>query len=236
MTERINCWSGPRNVSTAMMYSFRERCDTTVVDEPLYAHYLRVTGRDHPGRDQVLASQNSDGDAVVRNILLGEYDTPIVFFKQMAHHLIDLDENFLAASTNILLTRDPRDMLPSLAVQLPDATLADTGLENQVRLLQSIIKHGEHPVVIDSGSLLDDPEVSLNHLCERLGIKRDSSMLSWARGPKPEDGVWAPFWYHNVHNSTGFDRRLPSSRDVPPNLLSVLDEAIGLFDQLLEFA
>ena len=111
------------------MYSFRERCDTTVVDEPLYAHYLRVTGRDHPGRDQVLASQNSDGDVVVRDILLGEYDTPIVFFKQMAHHLIDLDENFLAASTNILLTRDPRDMLPSLAVQLPDATLADTGLE-----------------------------------------------------------------------------------------------------------
>ena len=171
------------------MYSFRERCDTTVVDEPLYAHYLRVTGRDHPGRDQVLASQNSDGDVVVRDILLGEYDTPIVFFKQMAHHLIDLDENFLAASTNILLTRAPRDMLPSLAVQLPDATLADTGLENQVRLLRSIIKHGEHPVVIDSGSLLDDPEVSLNHLCERLGIKRDSSMLSWAPGPKPEDGV-----------------------------------------------
>ncbi|MED5552603.1 MAG: sulfotransferase family protein, partial [Actinomycetota bacterium] len=126
MIKRINCWSGPRNISTALMYSFRERHDTTVVDEPLYAHYLRVTGRDHPGRDQVLNAQNPDGEAVVRDVLLGSYDSPVVFFKQMAHHLVELNEDFLADATNILLTRDPRDMLPSLAVQLPDATLADT--------------------------------------------------------------------------------------------------------------
>jgi len=234
--KRINCWSGPRNISTALMYSFRERHDTTVVDEPLYAHYLRVTGRDHPGRDQVLNAQNPDGEAVVRDVLLGSYDSPVVFFKQMAHHLVELNEDFLAATTNILLTRDPRDMLPSLAVQLPDATLADTGLENQVRLLHSILEHGKQPVVIDSGVLLEDPESSLNSLCERVGIEPNQQMLSWATGPKPEDGVWARFWYQNVHGSTGFDRRLPSSRSVPSDLVSVLDEAIGLFDQLIEFA
>ena len=218
------------------MYSFRERSDTTVVDEPLYAHYLRVTDRDHPGRDQVLNAQNPDGEVVVRDVLWGEYNSDIVFFKQMAHHLVELNEDSLVGFTNILLTRDPRDMLPSLAIQLPDATLADTGLANQVHLLNSIVEHGEKPIVIDSSALLGNPESFLHSLCDRLDIKQDPSMLSWAAGPKPEDGVWAPFWYQNVHSSTGFDRGLPSRRTVPSNLVPVLDEAIGLFDRLIEFA
>ena len=218
------------------MYSFRERSDTTVVDEPLYAHYLRVTDRDHPGRDQVLNAQNPNGEVVVRDVLWGEYNSDIVFFKQMAHHLVELNEDSLVGFTNILLTRDPRDMLPSLAIQLPDATLADTGLANQVHLLNSIVEHGEKPIVIDSSALLGNPESFLHSLCDRLDIKQDPSMLSWAAGPKPEDGVWAPFWYQNVHSSTGFDRGLPSRRTVPSNLVPVLDEAIGLFDRLIEFA
>lgn len=236
MTLRINCWSGPRNISTALMYSFRERLDTTVVDEPLYAHYLRVTDRNHPGRDQVLNAQNPDGEVVVRDVLLGEYNSDVVFFKQMAHHLVGLNEDSLVGFKNILLTRDPRDMLPSLAIQLPDATLADTGLANQVHLLNSILEHGEKPIVIDSSALLGNPESFLHSLCDRLDIKPDPSMLSWAAGPKPEDGVWAPFWYQNVHSSTGFDRGLSSRRTVPSNLVPVLDEAIGLFDRLIEFA
>ena len=218
------------------MYSFRERSDTTVVDEPLYAHYLRVTARNHPGRDQVLNTQNPNGEVVVRDVLWGEYNSDIVFFKQMAHHLVELNEDSLVGFKNILLTRDPRDMLPSLAIQLPDATLADTGLANQVHLLNSIVEHGEKPIVIDSSALLGNPESFLHSLCDRLDIKPDSSMLSWAAGPKPEDGVWAPFWYQNVHSSTGFDRGLPSRRTVPSDLVPVLDEAIGLFDRLIEFA
>lgn len=218
------------------MYSFRERSDTTVVDEPLYAHYLRVTARDHPGRDQVINAQNPNGEVVVRDVLWGEYNSDVVFFKQMAHHLVELNEDSLVGFKNILLTRDPRDMLPSLAIQLPDATLADTGLANQVHLLNSIVEHGEKPIVIDSSALLGNPESFLHSLCDRLDIKQDPSMLSWAAGPKPEDGVWAPFWYQNVHSSTGFDRGLPSRRTVPSNLVPVLDEAIGLFDRLIEFA
>tara|TARA_B100000470_G_scaffold183770_1_gene148701 strand:- start:110 stop:766 length:657 start_codon:yes stop_codon:yes gene_type:complete len=218
------------------MYSFRERSDTTVVDEPLYAHYLRVTARNHPGRDQVLNTQNPNGEVVVRDVLWGEYNSDIVFFKQMAHHLVELNEDSLVGFKNILLTRDPRDMLPSLAIQLPDATLADTGLANQVHLLNSIVEHGEKPIVIDSSALLGNPESFLHSLCDRLDIKQDPSMLSWAAGPKPEDGVWAPFWYQNVHSSTGFDRGLPSRRTVPSDLVPVLDEAIGLFDRLIEFA
>ena len=175
-------------------------------------------------------------DTCLRDVLLGEYNSDVVFFKQMAHHLVGLNEDSLVGFKNILLTRDPRDMLPSLAIQLPDATLADTGLANQVHLLNSILEHGEKPIVIDSSALLGNPESFLHSLCDRLDIKPDPSMLSWAAGPKPEDGVWAPFWYQNVHSSTGFDRGLSSRRTVPSNLVPVLDEAIGLFDRLIEFA
>jgi hypothetical protein len=110
VTLRINMWSSPRNLSTAMMYAWRQRADTTVVDEPIYAHYLRVTGRRHPGDTDVLAAQDPDGEAVVRDVLLGDYDTPVVFFKQMAKHLVDLDRSFLSRCRNILLTREPHDM------------------------------------------------------------------------------------------------------------------------------
>lgn len=236
VTVRINCWSGPRNVSTALMYSFRQRADTTVYDEPLYAHYLRVTGRVHPGRDDVLAAQDDDGAAVVRDVILADQPTPVAFFKQMAHHLVDLDDAVLGECRNILLTRDPRNMLPSLAVQLPDAGIPDTGLDVQVRLLDQIIGAGDTPIVIDSRALLDDPANVLAAVCERLGIGRDDAMLSWPAGPKTEDGVWAPHWYDNVHRTTGFLPYAATTRALPDALRPVLDEAIPLYDRLAAYA
>lgn len=236
MTTRINCWSGPRNVSTALMYSFRQRADTTVYDEPLYAHYLRVTGREHPGRADVIASQDDDGEAVVRELIMADQPTPVAFFKQMAHHLVDLDPAFLGSCRNILLTRDPRRMLASLAVQLPDARLADTGLEVQVDLLDAIIDAGDTPIVIDSTPLLDRPAAVLGSVCERLGIDADPAMLSWPTGPKPEDGVWAPHWYDNVHRTTGFLPNPSTARALPDHLQPVLDEAKPLYERLAEFA
>lgn len=218
------------------MYSFRERSDTTVYDEPLYAHYLRTTGRDHPGRDDVLATQENDGDAVVRDVLLAPQPTEVAFFKQMAHHLVDLDDAFLGECRNILLTRDPRNMLPSLAVQLPDARLADTGLDVQVRLLDAILAAGDTPIVIDSRILLDDPGRVLAEVCGRLGIQFDESMLSWDAGPKPEDGVWAPHWYANVHRTTGFLPYADTTRPLPDHLRPVLDVALPLYDRLAAYA
>ncbi len=218
------------------MYSFARRADTTVVDEPLYAHYLRVTGREHPGREQVLESQDTDGEAVVRDIVLGPTTTPVVFFKMMAHHLVELDRAFLDRCTNLLLTRDPEAMLRSLAVQLPDATLADTGLDRLVELLDLITATGRRPLVVDSDQLLDDPEAMLRAVCEQVGIPFDPAMMSWPAGPTPEDGVWAEHWYHRVHESTGFARRSSDHPPLTPRLTSVLAEATPLSDRLLAYS
>ena len=233
---KICCWSGPRNISTALMYSFAQREDTTAVDEPLYAHYLRVTGRDHPGREQVLAAQDPNGEVVFRDVVLGPIDTPNVFFKMMAHHLVELDRAFLDRCVNILLTRDPEAMLRSLAVQLPDATLADTGLETLVQLLDAVTATGGQPLVIDSDGLLDDPERMLRAVCDQLGIGFDPAMLSWPAGPKLEDGVWAPHWYHRVHESTGFSRRSSDHPPLTPRLATVLDQARPLAERLRAYS
>ncbi len=232
MTIRINCWSGPRNISTALMYSFRQRPDTTVVDEPLYAHYLRVSGRIHPGRDEVLRTQNPDGGEVIDNLILGHYDTPVVFFKQMAHHLVDLDRSFLGQCRNILLTRHPAEMIASFAVNVPDVTLADTGLTQLVELLDTIVDSGDEPVVIDSRVLLDDPARVLSEVCGRVGIDFDEGMLSWSAGAKPEDGSWGEHWYHNVRRSTGFAPREAKNIVLPPELEPVLAEALPLYERL----
>ena len=236
MTLRINCWSGPRNISTSFMYAFRQRSDTTVFDEPIYAHYLRVTGRDHPGRDDVLASQNPDGEAVVRDVILGRHPTPVAFFKQMAQHFVDLDRGFLGACRNILLIRDPARVVTSFAKNVPDVNVADTGLPIQVDLLESILAEGEDPVVVDSATLLADPEAMLRTLCLRLGLDFDPAMLSWPAGPKPEDGVWAGHWYASTHRSSGFQAGHPSAEPVPDYLRPVIDEARPHYDRLLEHA
>jgi len=157
MTLRIHLWSGPRNVSTALMYSFAQRADTRVVDEPLYAHFLRVSGVAHPGRDEVLRAQDNDGARVVRERLFGPCDRPVQFVKQMAHHLVDLDRWFLRDCANVVLTRDPRDMLPSLVNQVPDPTLRDTAYAMQTQLVRELRARNQPVVVLDSRELLVDP-------------------------------------------------------------------------------
>ena len=236
MTLRINCWSGPRNISTSFMYAFGQRSDTTVVDEPIYAHYLRVTGREHPGRIEVLASQNQDGDAVVRNLILGGYSTPVVFFKQMAQHVVELDRKFLTVCRNMLLVRDPERVVTSFAKNVPDVNVADTGLPIQIELLEAALDAGEKPIVIDAAALLASPEAMLRLLCEELGLAFDPSMLSWPAGPKPEDGVWAEHWYANTHKATGFEPGIPSAEPPPNYLRPVVEEARILYDQLLAYA
>src|SRR5262245_14504199 len=132
---RLCLWSGPRNVSTALMYSFAQRADTRVLDEPLYAHYLRVSGAAHPGRDDVLRAMEPDGAKVVRDVVLGPSDRPVLFQKHMAHHLVDLDRGFLAKTTNVLLVRDPAEVAVTLAKQLGTPTLRDVGIRAQCELL-----------------------------------------------------------------------------------------------------
>ena len=235
-TKRINMWSSPRNVSTAMMYSWRQRVDTTVVDEPLYAHYLATTGRDHPGATEVMSSQSTDGPEVVRQVMAGLYPTPVVFFKQMAKHLVGLDRDFLVDYDNILLTREPFDMLTSFQVNVPDADLDETGFVELVEILDWLVAAGRDPIVIDSRDLLLDPPGVLTELCRRLGLPFDEAMLSWPSGPKPEDGVWARFWYDRVHASTGWGPYVAKQAALLPRLQPVLAEARPLYERLLVHA
>lgn len=229
---RINLWSGPRNVSTALMYAFAQRRDTRVVDEPLYAHYLRVTGVWHPGRDEVLAAMDADGPRIVRDVLLGPCDRPVIFFKQMAHHLVEIDRGFLLRMRNVLLTRDPREMLTSLAKSLPSPTLRDTGLATQAQLLDELRAAGQDVPVLDARALLLDPRGVLQRLCARLAISFDEAMLHWRAGPRPEDGVWAKHWYASVHRSTGFEPYRPKSEPVPAALRPLLDECLPFYERL----
>ncbi len=224
MKKPICLWSGPRNVSTALMYSFAQREDVRVVDEPLYGHYLRVSGAAHPGRDDVIAAMNCNGDAVMQELLEWQRKNQAVslFLKHMAHHLIDIDRGFLSRTRNVLLIRDPREMLPSLNIQLPDAALVDTGLKQQWELLVELEDLGQRPAVIDSKELLLDPTGVLSQLCEQLGLVSDPRMLSWEPGPRPEDGVWAPHWYHAVHQSTGFAQYKPKTH-FPQRLQPLLE-------------
>lgn len=237
MATPICLWSGPRNVSTALMYSFAQRDDIRVVDEPLYAHYLRTSGADHPARHEVMASMDSDGDAVMRALIAQQQkdSSHRLFLKHMAHHLVDLDLGFLEETSNIFLIRDPREMLPSLIIQLPHATLRDTGLKRQWQLFEDLRRAGQNPVVLDSRELLMDPAGVLGNLCDHLGLVFNPCMLSWEAGPRSEDGVWAPHWYHVVHQSTGFAPYRPK-RAFPDPLIGLLDECQPWYDRLFENA
>ena len=233
---KLSVWSGPRNVSTALMYSFRQRPDTVVVDEPLYGHYLKTTGADHPGAREVLGAMEGDGGRVVEEILLGPCERPVHFFKNMAHHLVGLERGFLSGITNVLLIRDPEEMLPSLAEQLPEPTLRDTGLRQQIEVLEVMLRGDGEPVVLDARELLLDPAGVLREACGRLGIPFEAAMLRWPAGPKPEDGVWARHWYEGVHASTGFAPYRPKTRRVPPRLEPLLRECLPLYERLLGYA
>ncbi len=235
-TLRINLWSGPRNVSTALMYSFAQRGDTRVVDEPLYGHYLRASGADHPGREEVLAAMDCDANRVIRDVILGPCDRPILFMKQMAHHLVDVDRHFLAETANVLLIRDPAEMLPSLAKILASPRLPDTGLPQQVRLLYELKRLGQKPPVLDAKQLLLDPRGVLERLCARLEIAFDAAMLSWPAGRRPEDGVWAKHWYESLHRSTGFAPYRPKEAPFPENLRERLEECEIYYETLVPMA
>lgn len=235
----VNLLSGPRNVSTALMYSFAQRADCSVVDEPLYGHYLRLTRAPQPHRDELLNQLETDGAKVVRETILSPPDRPVFFVKNMAHHLVDLDTDWLADPRvhTVFLIRDPRQMLPSLVNQIAEPTMRDAAYEAQARWFRELEKTtGRTPVVIDAKPLLLDPASVLGELCERLGIDFDPAMLSWPAGPRPEDGPWAPYWYHNLHRSTGFSPYREKTDPVPATLEPLIQQCLPHYQTLLSHA
>lgn len=216
------------------MYSFAQHARVKVIDEPLYGHYLRVTGAQHPGREDVMQAMNCDGDTVMQELLAEQAGMGDIrlFMKHMAHHLVDLDLSFLYRTQNIFLIRDPREMLPSLTIQLPDAELRDTGLQRQWELFVSLDDAGRTPSILDSRELLQSPQKVLQQLCRQINLPFTENMLEWEAGSRPEDGVWAPHWYHAVHESTGF-APYEAKTGFPEHLRALLNECKPWYERLL---
>ncbi len=226
---RIAMWSGPRNVSTALMRAWENRPDTVVYDEPLYAHYLRETGLDHPGREEVLAAQDTDWRRVAV-MLTGPLPVGVgVFYqKHMAHHLLPcVGRDWLAGLRHAFLIRDPAEMLASYARVRDTPTLEDTGLPQQVEIRRSYAGP-----VVDARDLLLAPGPVLRALCAELAVPFDERMLGWPAGPRSTDGVWAPYWYDGVRASTGFAAYRPPTEPFPPRLAPLLQRCRPYYDEL----
>ncbi len=239
MTLRICLWSGPRNVSTALMYSFAQRPDTAVVDEPFYAHFLAHTpARDyHPGAEEVLQTMEQDINLVLRDVIFADYPgKSAVFFKQMTHHLVEMDWAFMADTVNILLTRHPREMLPSYAKNIELPTMADVGYAHHLELLAYLRGVGQNTAVLDARYILENPRGVLSQLCTHIGLPFDERMLSWEAGARPEDGSWANYWYTSVHKSTAFHPYRPKTDPFPEHLEPLLAECLPYYEELAALA
>ena len=233
---RIAMWSGPRNISTAMMRSFAARPDAAVVDEPFYAAYLAATGLDHPMRDEVLASQPTGWRDVVAQVL-GPVpgDRPLYYQKHMTHHMLPgFGRDWMAEVRNAFLIRDPAAVLASYVQKRSDVGLADIGIVQQRELFeQEADRLGHAPPVIEGEDVLRAPAETLARLCDALGIEYTDAMLSWPPGRRDTDGVWAPAWYAAVEQSTGF--AAPGTRErepLPAELQRVADAARPDYDAL----
>jgi hypothetical protein len=231
---RLAVWSGPRNISTALMRSWEHRGDTVVVDEPLYAHYLAATGLDHPGRDEVVAAGETDWRAVVAALIGPVEPGRTVFYqKHMAHHLLPaIDRAWVGRLTNVLLIRDPREVVASYVQARADVTQDDIGLPQQVRLHDELTAAGTPPLVVDSADLLRAPEPHLRALCDHAGVAFTERMLSWPPGPRASDGVWARHWYDAVWRSTGFAPYRPRPVQLDGRPAAVAAACLPLYEQL----
>jgi sulfotransferase family protein len=232
---RVAMWSGPRNISTALMRAWGNRADTVVCDEPFYAYYLRETGRPHPGRDEVLAAHESDWKKVVAS-LLGELPSgkTVFYQKHMAHHLLPaVDRAWLASVEHAFLIRDPGEMLASLIRVTPDPRLEDTGLPQQWEIFElERTRRGRTPPVVDARDVLGDPPGLLRRLCAELNVPFDEAMLAWAPGPRATDGVWARHWYAAVEASTGFEPYRAGPAVLPDRLSGLREICADYYERL----
>ncbi|MEP6686282.1 MAG: HAD family hydrolase [Verrucomicrobiota bacterium] len=232
---RIAMWSGPRNISTAMMRSWGNRPDTIVCDEPFYAHYLQMTGYDHPGADEVTASGETDWRKVVARLTS---DTPngnrIFYQKQMTHHLLpEIDRAWLGAVTNCFLIRDPREVITSYIKKNRDPGLEDLGFVQQAEIYEWVREHTNAiPLVVDARDVLENPERMLRLLCAAVGVEFTEAMLSWPPGPRASDGIWAKHWYPEVEASTSFRPYNAKHEKVPERLRAVYEKCLEVYEEL----
>lgn len=232
---RLAVWSGPRNLSTAMMYAFGNRSDFAATDEPFYAAYLARTGLEHPMRSEILAAQPTDPVEVI-----GRLTGPVperrahYYQKHMAQHMIaGIPRDWIRDVTNVFLLRHPVRVAASFCDKYPDATLEDIGFVQQAELFDHLVAGGQSPVVIDSADIRRDPEAALRALCDGVGLAFDPAMLSWPTGGHRADGVWAPVWYGSVHSSTGFAGPEGPMPDVTGRAAAIAQAAMPSYDRMM---
>ena len=231
---RIAMWSGPRNLSTAMMYAFGNRGDCAVVDEPFYAAYLAKTGLNHPMREEILASQSKDPQRVAE-ALLGPVPAakPYFYQKHMTQHMIDgIPRDWMREVTNVFLIRHPARVIASYAAKRENPVLDDLGFRQQADLYDLCRSWGQSPLVVDSHDIRQDPDKKLEQLCDAIGLPPSPKMLSWPKGGHPNDGIWAEVWYGAVWNSTGFAGPEGALPEVPDTLQPVLEQAMPYYERL----
>ena len=229
----INLISGPRNLSTALMYSFAQREDITVLDEPFYGYYLQNASleNEHPSQKEILQTMELTEDKVVEGInTLSEKKK--VFVKGMAHHYLTETPSFILNWENVILIRHPKKLIASFSKVIHTPTLNDIGIKKASELFLFLKKSGKTPIVIDSDELLKNPESYLKKLCDLLNIPFSEKMLRWKKGGILEDGIWATHWYGNVHNSEGFAVQKSSSQPLPQHLEPLLKKALPYYETL----
>ncbi len=230
-------WSGPRNISTAMMRAWESRADTRVADEPFYAHYLSHTGYDHPGADEVIRCGETDWHKVIKSLMANEGRAPIFFQKHMAQHMLKhIDRSWLGQVSNCFLIRDPRRMLLSFSKVIANPQLEQTGLPQQVAIFNVLRENtGIIPPVITAKDVLLNPAGMLQKLCAALDLPFDRAMLQWKAGRRDSDGVWAKHWYAAVEQSTCFAPYQEDKRCPPAQMKGLLQECQALYEQMAQY-
>jgi hypothetical protein len=235
---RIAMWSGPRNISTAMMRAWGNRPDTFVIDEPFYAYYLKATGKKHPGADEAIAAGETDWRKVVAQ-LTGPIpnDKQIFFQKHMTHHLLpEIEREWLGTMTNCFLIRDPREVISSYIKKLEDPGLEDLGFMQQAEIFDFVCERANStPPVVDAKDVLEEPERLLRLLCDAVGIKFSKSMLSWPPGLRETDGIWAKHWYTEVANTTSFQPYRPARDEVPERFRETYERCCECYERLYQY-
>jgi hypothetical protein len=234
---RLAMWSGPRNISTAMMRAWGNRPDTVVIDEPFYAFYLKATRKEHPGADEVIATGETDWRKVVAQLTSPLPHGKCIFFqKQMTHHLLpDVDRGWLGAVANCFLIRDPREVIASYIKKREDPALEDLGFVQQAEIFDWVCAQTNAlPTVIDARDVLENRKKTLGLLCDAVGVEFSESMLSWPPGLRETDGIWAKYWYGEAVRSTSFEPYRPRRDEVPKHLLEIHKRCRECYERLYE--
>ncbi len=239
----IAMWSGPRNISTAMMRAWENRSDSMVMDEPFYAAYLSQTKLQHPMHQEIIDSGEADWKQVVEQCTQNDDHNKVCYQKHMTHHMLgNYDLAWLGKLKHAFLLRNPRDVLWSYQQKHQATSLEDIGISQQLQLLKKVVEiTGKQPFVIDSQRFLQDPEKHLKAMCNNFGIDFQLAMLQWQPGARDSDGVWASHWYDKVWSSTGFVSNISNhddtiqTRALNKDLTALLKQAEPLYDELLSY-